>query len=119
LNGTQTHALSVTSPVIDCGSSGSATTDQRGLPRPLDLSGRTNSTAVGANGADMGAFELQAGSPTGACPNNAPPGPPAPAAPAPPPTFNLKAAIKKCKKKFRKGPKRAKCIKKAKRKAQT
>jgi hypothetical protein len=116
LNGTQTHGLSVTSPVIDCGSSGSATTDQRGLPRPLDLSGRTNSTAAGANGADMGAFELQAGSPTGACPNNAPPGP-TPAAPAPPPAFNLKAAIKKCKKKFRKGPKRAKCVKKAKRKA--
>jgi hypothetical protein len=35
------------------------------------------------------------------------------------PAFNLKAAIKKCKKKFRKGPKRAKCIKKAKRKAHT
>jgi predicted outer membrane repeat protein len=120
LNGTETHALSLSSPVIDCGSSGSAATDQRGLPRPVDLSGRTNSTAAGANGADMGAFELQAGSPTGACPNNAPPGPtpatPAPA-PAPAPIFNLKAAIKKCKKKFRKGPKRAKCVKKAKRKA--
>jgi hypothetical protein len=31
--------------------------------------------------------------------------------------FNLKAAIKKCKKKFPKGPKRKKCIKKAKRRA--
>jgi hypothetical protein len=31
--------------------------------------------------------------------------------------FNLKAAIKKCKKKFPKGPKRKKCIKKAKQKA--
>lgn len=118
LNGTETHALSVTSPVIDCGSSGSVTTDQRGLSRPADLPGRTNSTAASANGADMGAFELQAGSPTGTCPNNAPPGPPGPPAPASPaPPFNLKAAIKKCKKKFRKGPKRAKCIKKAKRKA--
>jgi hypothetical protein len=41
------------------------------------------------------------------------------AAPAPSAggTFNLKAAIKKCKKKFPKGPKRKKCIKKAKRKA--
>jgi hypothetical protein len=122
LNGTETHALSVTSPVVDCGSSGPATTDQRGLSRPVDLPGRTNSTAVGADGADMGAFELQAGSPSGACPNNAPPGPPAPPSPAPAlqaPAFNLKAAIKKCKKKFRKGPKRAKCIKKAKRKAHT
>jgi hypothetical protein len=127
LNGTETHALSVTSPVIDCGSSGSATTDQRGLSRPVNLPGRTNSTAAGANGADIGAFELQAGSPTGACPNNAPPGPPTPAVPGPtpagpappgpPPAFSLKAAIKKCKKKFRKGPKRAKCIKKAKRRA--
>jgi Right handed beta helix region len=120
LNGTQTHALSITSPVIDCGSSGAATTDQRGLPRPADLPGRTNSTAAGANGADMGAFELQVGSATGVCLNNAPPGPP-PAAPTPTPTatFNLNAAIKKCKKKFRKGPKRAKCIKKAKHRAQT
>jgi hypothetical protein len=34
-----------------------------------------------------------------------------------PPSFNLKAAIKKCKKKFPKGPKRKKCIKRAKRRA--
>jgi hypothetical protein len=33
-------------------------------------------------------------------------------------TFNLKAAIKKCKKKFPKGPKRKKCIRKAKHRAQ-
>jgi hypothetical protein len=127
LNGTETHALLPTSPVIDCGSSGSATTDQRGFSRPVDLPGRMNSTATGANGADMGAFELQAGSPTGACSNNPPPPPPAPtptpgptpspAAPGPALAFNLQAAIKKCKKKFRKGPKRAKCIKKAKRRA--
>jgi hypothetical protein len=36
---------------------------------------------------------------------------------APAPGFDLKAAIRKCKKKFPKGPKRKRCIKKAKRKA--
>ena len=41
-------------------------------------------------------------------------GPPA----APAPTFNLKAAIAKCKKKFPKGPSRKKCIRKAKQRAQ-
>jgi len=35
-----------------------------------------------------------------------------------PPPFNLKAAIKKCKKKFPKGPKRKKCIRRAKQRAQ-
>jgi hypothetical protein len=40
-------------------------------------------------------------------------GPPA----VPAPSFNLKAAIKKCKKKFPKGKKRKKCIKKAKKRA--
>jgi len=45
-------------------------------------------------------------------------GPQSPAtAPAAATTFNLKGAIKKCKKKFPKGPKRKKCIKKAKRRA--
>ena len=36
---------------------------------------------------------------------------------SPLPQFNLKAAIKKCKKKFPKGPKRKKCIKRAKKRA--
>jgi hypothetical protein len=121
---TMTRALSLTSPVIDCGST-YATYDQRGLTRPVDLAGRANSTSPGANGADMGAFEVQSGSVSGACTNNPPPPPPppaapapAPAAPAPAPTFNLKKAIRRCKKKFPKGPKRKKCIRKAKRKAQ-
>ena len=47
--------------------------------------------------------------------------PPAPPVVSPPvsssPAFNLKAAIKKCKKKFPSGPKRAKCIKKARKQA--
>jgi hypothetical protein len=37
--------------------------------------------------------------------------------PTTPPAFNLKAAIKKCKRKFPKGPKRKKCIKRAKKRA--
>ena len=41
----------------------------------------------------------------------------APPTPTPTPTFNLQAAIKKCKKNFPKGPKRKKCIKKAKARA--
>jgi predicted outer membrane repeat protein len=46
------------------------------------------------------------------------PTPPTPATPEPAPTpFNLKAAIKKCKRKVPKGPKRTKCIKKAKKRA--
>jgi hypothetical protein len=44
-------------------------------------------------------------------------GPPTPS--TSPSTFNLAAAVKRCKKKFRKGPKRKKCIKKARRKAAT
>jgi hypothetical protein len=39
---------------------------------------------------------------------------PTPSTPAPGPTFDLKAALKKCKKKFPAGPRRKKCIKKAK-----
>jgi CSLREA domain-containing protein len=123
LNGTSTHALPPESVAIDCGSSAGATTDQRGLTRPVDLPGRTNSTAPGADGADIGAFELElASTEAGACTNNTPPPssgsqPAAPAPALPGPAFNLKAAIKKCKKKFPKGPKRKKCIKKAKRRA--
>jgi len=47
------------SPVIDQGeTAGGETTDQRGLPRPFDLPDFSNSTAAGADGADMGAAEL-------------------------------------------------------------
>jgi CSLREA domain-containing protein len=117
----ETHALSDTSPAVDAGSS-ALITDQRGLLRPVNQSA-ADSTAAGANCADIGAFELQLGGggagPTctaGPPPPTPTPTPtPTPAAPAP--TFNLKAAIKKCKKKFAKGPRRARCIKKAKRKA--
>ena len=99
---TPTFPLLAGSAAIDAGnpaSPGSGTfptcpgTDQRGLARG------------GSNGrCDIGAFEVQV---------------PAPAGPAPPagPTITGRRAkaIKKCKKKFPKGPKRKKCIKRAKR----
>jgi len=52
---TQTHALLADSPAIDKGSSFGLTTDQRGLTRPVDLANYTNA----ADGADIGAFEVQ------------------------------------------------------------
>ena len=54
---TQTMALSASSPAVDKGSS-SAGTYQRGSPRPFDFAAIPNSAAAGADGADMGAFEL-------------------------------------------------------------
>ena len=53
-----TPALLPGSPAIDKGDSGGLTTDQRGFPRPVDLGSIANAT--GADGADIGAFELQA-----------------------------------------------------------
>ncbi len=56
---TETHRPAAGSPVIDKGSSlGPA--DQRGLTRPVDQPSIANSAATGANGADIGAVELQA-----------------------------------------------------------
>lgn len=46
------------SPVINKGRS-NLTSDQRGLTRPVDFAAIPFSAAVGANGADMGAVELQ------------------------------------------------------------
>jgi hypothetical protein len=110
---TQTIPLLAGSPAIEGGNPsppGSAfplcpTTDQRGLPR-----------GGAAGTCDIGAFEVQ------------PPPPPQPPAPGggattTPPPFNLKAAVKKCKKKFPKGKsrkinkKRKRCIKRAKKRA--
>src|SRR5215208_4018592 len=53
---TKTHALLDGSPAIDKGNSFSATTDQRGLPRPSNFVDIVNA----ADGSDIGAFELQA-----------------------------------------------------------
>jgi len=55
---TPTMLPAATSPVIDKGSS-AATTDQRGLKRPIDFPAFPNSAAAGANAADIGAVELQ------------------------------------------------------------
>ena len=56
---TQTMALSPTSPAVNKGASFGLGTDQRGLPRPVAYPGVANSAAPGANGADIGAVELQ------------------------------------------------------------
>lgn len=61
---TPTHAFSaVTSPAVDQGLSFGLTTDQRGSTRPIDRGGTVN--AAGGDGADIGAFELQAPSNAG------------------------------------------------------
>jgi hypothetical protein len=53
----QTLKPAPTSPAIDQGLAGTATTDQRGQPRPFDAPGVAN--ASGGDGADIGAIELQ------------------------------------------------------------
>jgi hypothetical protein len=56
---TQTLLPASTSPVIDKGKSFGLTSDQRGLARPIDIASIPNSTAAGADGADIGAVEVQ------------------------------------------------------------
>jgi len=59
---TQTLALLPGSPAIDKGSAvAGIAADQRGFTRPVDLSGFAN--AAGGDGSDIGAFEVQAGTP--------------------------------------------------------
>jgi len=53
---TLTMALSLGSPAVNKGISNGLTTDQRGAPRPFDFSGITR--AMGGDGSDIGAFEL-------------------------------------------------------------
>ena len=114
---TRTHAVPANSPAVDCGRDAFNTfIDQRGLgfPRPVDQPGRANSSATGADGSDIGAFELQGSSASGACPTNVPapsPGvtPPTTLIPPtqPPPPVKKKrckkkrgaAAAKRCRKK--------------------
>ena len=65
---THTTALLPGSPAIDHGRTPAGeTTDQRGQTRPFDLPQIGNSAAPGADGADMGAFEVQGAVPTGTC----------------------------------------------------
>jgi Ca2+-binding RTX toxin-like protein len=56
---TPTMALEPTSPAIDKGNGKNLIQDQRHLARPIDFPTLPNSTAAGADGADIGAFELQ------------------------------------------------------------
>jgi len=65
---TETRAIGPGSPVVNQGAS-SLATDQRGDTRPVLYPGIPDSAAAGANGADMGAFELQ---------SDVPPPPPPP-----------------------------------------
>lgn len=62
LNGgtTATHAFLSNSPALDAGNSSGSTTDQRGLPRPRDLTPFAPHLGIGGDGADIGAFEAQA-----------------------------------------------------------
>jgi CSLREA domain-containing protein len=98
---TQTIPLLTGSPAINAGNPAAVggafpacpATDQRGQPR-----------GGGVGVCDIGAFEVQ-------------PTPPTPPTGGKTTSFSLKAAIRKCKKKFRKGPKRKKCIKRAKQRA--
>src|SRR5262249_38261302 len=57
-NGGQTLTMAplTTSPVVDKGKSFSVSSDQRGAPRPFDLS--TIANASGGDGTDIGALEI-------------------------------------------------------------
>jgi hypothetical protein len=94
---TRTELPAVTSPVVDKGKAFSLTSDQRGLVRPIEIAGIPNSTAAGADGADMGAVELQSG-----------PGVPAPVTPTNPKKKH------RCKKKHKKHKRSAQSSKKKK-----
>lgn len=52
---TPTHALRFDSPALDAGHSGGPTTDQRGLPRPIDDPNTPN--AADGDGSDIGTYE--------------------------------------------------------------
>jgi hypothetical protein len=54
---TETMQLLTDSPAIDCGHGGALGSDQRGMPRPVDLGRFVN--APGGDGSDIGAFEVQ------------------------------------------------------------
>ena len=111
----QTIALQPISPMIDAGKNDTHSfEDERGFTRPVDFSGITN--AVGGDGSDIGAYELQQAcpeqttptTPSTVCPT--PPGP-TPTQPATPPSSQPKK--KKCKK-HKKGKKASAAKKKCK-----
>jgi predicted outer membrane repeat protein len=114
LNGgaTRTMLPAPTGAGIDKGSfGGSAPPDQRDFTRLVDIPWVTNATPFDPTdaGTDIGAVELTLAE-----------GPPAPPTPPPPPrptpTFDLRAALKKCKR-IKNKKKRKKCQKKARKRA--
>jgi parallel beta helix pectate lyase-like protein len=113
---TMTQRPSNTSPALDQGSS-SATTDQRGMPREVDLLAVPNSMALGADASDIGSVELSTAEGP-APPQIPPPTTNSPVMPTPAPGVDLAAAIRRCKKKFEKGTKaRKRCIRRARQQA--
>ena len=56
---TQTMKPALSSPAVDKGSDLGLGADQRGAHRPFDFPTILNATAAGADGSDIGAFELQ------------------------------------------------------------
>jgi hypothetical protein len=65
---TATYALEPSSPAIDHGNSFGFRTDQRGMPRPTDISGIAN--GPGSDGSDIGAFEAQPAAATAPAPGS-------------------------------------------------
>jgi hypothetical protein len=97
--GTMTLALATGSPAIDAGLAPiGETTDQRGLTRPADLAGVTN--APTSDGADIGAFEVQA--------PPAPPSPPGPTGSSPAPAASENPACAALRSKLKRAKSRAK-----------
>jgi hypothetical protein len=100
---TKTELPATTSPVVNKGKSFGLTTDQRGLTRPVAFPGVANSAAAGADGADIGAVELQFTPP-----------PPPPGGSTTPPTTHKKKCKKKKHKRSAQSAKKKKCKKKKK-----
>jgi hypothetical protein len=99
---TKTRLPATTSPVVNKGNSFGLATDQRGFTRPVAFPGVANSAAAGADGADMGAVELQF----------TPPPPPGTTSPS---TTHKKKCKKKKHKRSAQSAKKKKCKKKKRR----
>jgi hypothetical protein len=92
--------------VVNKGSAFGLTADQRGLTRPVAFPGVPNSTAVAADGSDIGAVELQSPPPVVT--------PTTPVSPAPQPQSQKKKCKKKKHKRSAESAKKKKCKKKKK-----
>lgn len=111
---TPTIALLTGNPAINAGNPAAPGSGTFPVCPAVDQRGFLRDGTAGV--CDIGAFEVGATNP-----HPPPPPPPTPGQTGSPvasvPVFNLAGAIKHCKKKFRKGPKRKKCIKRAKHRA--